>query len=202
MPKIIDYEARRREIADKAVTVLRRDGIREANLGKVADLCGLGRTTLYQYFRNINEVVEYSLEEFFSSLDAEANAIGSDPELKPLDKLYRFVEHLERVAILDKDRMVLVLDFLLHPQRKTPGIEINVQERVRLLRAELEVIIAQAAASGEIAVADTKSMAFTLFAFIEAASVHSALYDNISLEDTKRDIALLISGLERRGNLK
>ena len=202
MPKIIDYEARRREIADKAVTVLRRDGIREANLGKVADLCGLGRTTLYQYFRNINEVVEYSLEEFFSSLDAEASAIGSDPVLKPLDKLYRFVEHLERVAILDKDRMVLVLDFLLHPQRKTPGIEINVQERVRLLRAELEGILAQAAASGEIAVADTKSMAFTLFAFIEAASVHSALYDNISLEDTKRDIALLISGLERRGNLK
>jgi len=202
MPKIIDYEARRREIADKAVTVLRRDGIREANLGKVADLCGLGRTTLYQYFRNINEVVEYSLEEFFSSLDAEASAVGSDPGLKPLDKLYRFVEHLERVAILDKDRMVLVLDFLLHPQRKTPGIEINVQERVRLLRAELEGIIAQAAASGDIAVADTKSMAFTLFAFIEAASVHSALYDNISLEDTKRDIGLLISGLERRENSK
>jgi AcrR family transcriptional regulator len=198
MPKIIDYEARRREIADKAVTVLRRDGIQEANLGKVADLCGLGRTALYQYFRNIDELVEFSLEEFFSSLDAKASALDSDPGLKPLDKLYRFVEHLERVAILDKDRMVLVLDFLLHPQRRTPGIDINVQERVRILRAELEGLLAQAVSAGDIIAVDTKSMAFTLFAFIEAASVHSALYDNISLEETKRDIALLISGLETK----
>jgi hypothetical protein len=42
---------------------------------------------------------------------------------------------------------------------------------------------------------DSKSMAFTLFAFIEAATVHSVFYDNISLKDTMRDIDLLIDGL-------
>ena len=196
MPKIIDYDARRREIANQAIAVMVRDGIQEANLGKVADLCGLGRTTLYQYFRNINEVIEFTLEEVFTNLDAEAKAVYGDTSLGALDKLLRFMAYLERVAILDKNRMVLVLDFLLHPNRATPGIAFNVQEHVRILRSELERILAQAVESGELKSMDTKSMAFTLFAFIEAATVHSALYDNISLEATMRDIDLLIEGLK------
>jgi hypothetical protein len=69
---------------------------------------------------------------------------------------------------------------------------------VRILRGELEGILAEAVASGELRSMDTKSMAFTLFAFIEAATVHSALYDNISLENTMRDIDLIIDGLRTR----
>lgn len=196
MPKIIDYDQRRREIADKAVAVLVRDGIQEANFGKVADLCGLGRTTLYQYFRNINEVVEFTLQGVFDSLDREAETVYSNPEIKPYDKLVVFMQYLERVAILDKNRMVLVLDFLLHPRREVPGIVFDVQEHVRILRSELERILSAAVESGEIRPIDTKSMAFTLFAFIEAATVHSVFYDNISLEDTMRDLNILIEGLK------
>jgi AcrR family transcriptional regulator len=195
MPKIIDYDARRQEIAAKAASVLARDGILEANLGKVADSCGLGRTTLYQYFRNIGELVEFTLAETFGRLDQEAELLQRDRGIDAVDRLLRFLAFLEEVAIKDKDRMVLVLDFLLHPHRKQEGVSFDVQERVRTLRSELEAILTEAVASGELRAMDTKSMAFTLFAFIEAATIHGALYDNISLESTMRDIALLIEGL-------
>jgi AcrR family transcriptional regulator len=195
MPKIIDYDARRREIAAKSVPVLVRDGIQEANLGKIADECGMGRTTLYQYFRNIGELIEFTLAEVFEGLDAEANALLKDASLGSAERLLRFMRYLEREAIQDKDRMVLVLDFLLHPQRRTPGVAFNVQERVRRLRAELERILERAVAEGELRPLDPKSMAFTLFAFVEAATIHGALYDNISLDNTMRDIDILIAGL-------
>jgi len=197
MPKIIDYDAKRREIADKAAAVLARDGIMEANLGKVADLCGMGRTTLYQYFQNIGQLVDFTLAETFSRLDAEAEAILQDSSLPAVDRLVSLMQYLERVAILDKDRMVLVLDFLLHPRRETPGVSFDVQHHVRILRGELERMLDQAIASGEIVKVDAKSMAFTLFAFVEASTVHGALYDNISLEDSMRDINLLIAGLRK-----
>jgi len=195
MPKIIDYDARRREIAAKAIPVLVRDGIQEANLGKVADCCGVGRTTLYQYFRNISELIEFTLGEIFSRLDAEAASLRGDRSMDALSRLLRFMQYLERVAIEDKGRMVLVLDFLLHPHREQSGISFDVQEHVRILRGELELILADAVASGALRPMDTKSMAFTLFAFIEAATVHGALYDNISLANTMRDINMLIDGL-------
>jgi AcrR family transcriptional regulator len=195
MPKIIDYDARRREIAAKAASVLARDGILEANLGKVADSCGLGRTTLYQYFRNIGELVEFTLEETFARLDGEAARLLDDRGTSAVDRLLRFMGYLDEVAIRDKDRMILVLDFLLHPRREKGDVSFDVQEHVRILRGELERLLAQAVESGELREMDTKSMAFTLFAFIEAATVHGALYDNISLENTVRDIGIIIDGL-------
>jgi AcrR family transcriptional regulator len=198
MPKIIDYDAKRREIASKAASVLARDGILEANLGKIADRCGMGRTTLYQYFRNIGELVDFTLAETFARLDAEAEALLNDSSEKAVDRLIRLMQYLERAAVLEKDRMVLVLDFLLHPQREVPGVAFDVQKHVRVLRGGLERMLEQAIASGEIAEVDAKSMAFTLFAFIEASTVHGALYDNISLEDTMRDINILIAGLRIR----
>jgi AcrR family transcriptional regulator len=197
MPKIIDYEARRREIAASAAAVIARDGILEANLGKVADSCGLGRTTLYQYFRNIGELVDYTLTETFARLHSEAAKLQDDRGASALDRLLRFMSFLDEAAIRDKDRMILVLDFLLHPRRKNVGVSFDVQEHVRILRGQLEALVAEAVSSGELRELDAKSMAFTLFAFIEAATVHGALYDNISLENTARDIKLLIEGLRR-----
>jgi AcrR family transcriptional regulator len=195
MPKIVDYDERRREIAEKAVSVMVRDGIQEASLGKVADLCGVGRTTLYQYFRNIEEVVVFTLEEVFGRLDRDTAAVYDDPSLGAADKLLRLMEYLERVAVLDKTKMVLVLDFLLHPNRETPGVAFDVQAHVRKLRAGLRRALEEGVLSGEFKPIDPESMAFTLFSFIEAATVHSALYDNISLELTLRDIRILLEGL-------
>ncbi len=195
MPKIVDYDARRREIADKTVAVLVRDGFRELKLGKVAALCGLGRTTIYQYFRNVGQIIDFALAEVFQRMHTEIDAVRRDEALAPAGKLLRVMDYLERVAILDKERMILVLDFLLHPKREVPGVGFNVQAEVRTLRVGLERVLEAAVEAGEIRPLDAKSMAFTLFSFIEAATVHSALYDNISLEDTIRDMRILIQGL-------
>lgn len=198
MPKIIDYEAKRREIAAKAVPILARDGLQESNLGRVADSCGMGRTTLYQYFRNMGELVSFTLEDTFARMSAESASLRGDASLGPVERLLSFMRFLEREAILDKDRMILVLDFLLHPRRARADVSFDVPEHVRMLRAELEAVLAAAAASGELRPLDAKSMAFTLFAFVEAATVHSALYDNISLDATLRDIEILVEGLRAR----
>ncbi len=196
MPKIVDTDARRREIAEKTVSVLVREGFRELKLGKVADLCGIGRTTIYQYFRNIGEIIDFALADVFGKLDAEIESVSRDEGLAPTSKLLRVMDYLERVAILDKEPMILVLDFLLHPNREMPGVKFDVQARVRALRGGLERVLSAGIAAGEIKPVDPKSMAFTLFSFVEAATVHSALYDNISLENTMRDMRILMDGLK------
>lgn len=196
MPKIVDYDARRKDIADKTVSVLVRDGFRELKLGKVASLCGIGRTTIYQYFRNVGQIIDYALADVFKRLDAEIVSALADSSLAPTGKLLRVMEFLERVAILDKERMVLVLDFLLHPKREVPGVEFDVQEHVRALRVGLERVLQAGVDAGELRPMDAKSMAFTLFSFVEAATIHSALYDNISLDTTLRDLRILLDGLK------
>jgi AcrR family transcriptional regulator len=193
MPKIVDHAARRRHIATKAVAVLVRDGIQDAHLGKVADECGLARTTLYQSFKNLDELIDFILAETFDLL--EAKALVQDPSLDPVERIRQFLHLQARVAIEEKEKMVLVLDLLLHPHRQAAGRKFDAPERVRTLRAELAGLLEQAVAAGEFKPLDARSMAFTLFTFVEAATVHAVYYDNSRLDDTVRDIDLLIEGL-------
>lgn len=193
MPKIVDREARRRDIAHKAMAVLVREGLQDAHLGKVADECGLGRSTLYDSFKNLGELIDFTLAETFDRLETEA--FQNEPDLDPVERIRRFLHLQARVAIQEKEKMVLVLDLLLHPHRKTPGRTFDAAERVRVLRAELAGLLEAAVASGGLRPLDATSMAFTLFSFIEAAVVHAVYYDNISLDSTVRDLDLLIDGL-------
>lgn len=196
MPKIVDFDARRREIAAKAVSVLVRDGIQETNLGKIADACGMGRTTLYEYFRNVGELVDFTLEETFSRLSADADAVRYDTSESGADRIVRLIRYIELFLFADRDRMILMFDFLFHPDRETPGVTFNIQEHIRKLRQGLGEIIAEAVNAGELKSVDPESMAFTLFAFIEGAAVHATLYDRALAEKTLRDIAVLIEGLK------
>lgn len=196
MPKIVDFEAKRREIASKAAAILVRDGIQETNLGKVADACGMGRTTLYEYFRNVGELVNFTLAETFARIEAGSETLRQDRTESATARLARLIQYLESFAIEERDKMVLILDFLFHPARTTPGVTFNVQEHVRAIRAELKGILEEAVGAGELRAVNPSSMAFTLFAFVEAATVHAVLYGDVSLEDTSRDIEAIIEGLK------
>ncbi len=195
MPKIIDHDAKRREIAQTAISVFVRDGIREAHLGTVAALCSFGRTTMYQYFRNIDEVLAFSLEEIFSRLMKDIESVAEKPGNSATEKLLDLLFFLEKVAVEDKERMILVLDFLLHPKRIIPGMSFDVSGKVRELRASVERLLEAGVKSGELKQVSAKSMGFTLFSLVEAAAIHSVLYDNISLEETVASTKVLIEGL-------
>jgi AcrR family transcriptional regulator len=195
MPKIIDFDEKRREISAQAVSVLAEEGLQASNLGKVAERCGVGRTTLYEYFPNMGKLVDFCLAETFEQLSTETLALREDRRLSATERLLKLMEFLEGYASQNKDRMILMLDFLLHPRRETPGVSFDVPSRVRIIRSELERVLTEAVDSGEIRHVEPASMAFTLFSFVEAASIHGALYDNLSLQSTLRDIKILIQGL-------
>ncbi|MBL8967064.1 MAG: TetR/AcrR family transcriptional regulator [Spirochaetaceae bacterium] len=197
MPKIVDYEARRNEIAVKAVSIFVRDGFHEANLSKIADLCGFGRTTIYKYFKNKDEIFIYTIEDVFSRLDRMTAAVVEDREASPSAKLETLLGLLVRKAVEEKDRMILILDILLHPERKDPSSSVDAGAKVRALRAALERLIQDGIAAGELKQVNAEAMAFTLFSLVEAATVHNSIYGNFSLEETLGAAKALLEGLRK-----
>lgn len=55
-------EAKRREIADAALAVLRERGVAGTGMSHIADALGMKRPTLYWYFGSIAELFEYAVE--------------------------------------------------------------------------------------------------------------------------------------------
>jgi AcrR family transcriptional regulator len=197
MPKIVDFDVKRREIAAQAVTVLVQNGIQETNLGKIAKHCGMGRTTLYEYFTNVGELINFTLEETFRRLFDDIDAIRDDRTGSATDRIVRYVHYIEQFLFAEKDRMILMFDFLFHPDRENPGVTFNSQAHIRTLRLGLQTIIEEAITAGELKPVDPESMAFTLFASIEGATIHAVLYDRTLAEKTMRDMELLIEGLKK-----
>ena len=96
MPKKIDHEQRKIEIMNAALDVYAQEG-RNTNLSTIATKCNLSRTTVYQYFKDENQLyqyaVKYTTDLAFSQYTSEKWEAITDP----VEKLQKMTED-----ILDK----------------------------------------------------------------------------------------------------
>lgn len=68
---------RRREIFKAAVHLFLEKGFQETSMREVAEAAGIGKSSLYDYFRTKEEILVFVMEEQTSRLTQEAQAIAS-----------------------------------------------------------------------------------------------------------------------------
>ena len=119
----------RSDIVDAAHEILAETGSADISLAEVAHQAGIGRTTLYEYFRDkddlIATLVEDRLPEVIDQLIDEASD-ASDVERRLVDLARSTV----RFVISDP-----VLGVILH--RELPRLSAEAQERIRAAHADL-----------------------------------------------------------------
>ena len=64
MSIVIEHEKRRKQILRKALSVFMEEGFEDTTFQKIADRCKITRTTLYLYFRNRQEIFNFSIKQF------------------------------------------------------------------------------------------------------------------------------------------
>lgn len=98
MPKVVDVEQRRAELADAAARLIARSGIESATMREVAAEAGLTTGALTHYFVDKHELL---LTTFQASL---AGRRSLRPPLVTADPLERLLVSLEGALPLDDDR--------------------------------------------------------------------------------------------------
>ena len=56
MAVVVEHEKRRADILEKALAVFAEEGYADVTYQKIADRCGITRTTLYHYFKDKREI--------------------------------------------------------------------------------------------------------------------------------------------------
>lgn len=135
MPKIraesiaAHKELQRRELLDAMRELLAAVGSADVGLGDVAARVGIGRTTVYEYFRDKDDLiaclVEETLPEVLDRLLAE-----TPEDLSIVDKLGHLAVATVEFVITDP-----VLGLILH--RELPRLSDEAQERIRFTHADL-----------------------------------------------------------------
>lgn len=100
MPKGIplteeDQESRRHEIFHKVVRVFVKKGFQETSMREIAELAGIGKSTLYDYFKTKDDILLYFFEDQLNDLTevAQKIALQNIPAEKRLGQLMK--THLE-----------------------------------------------------------------------------------------------------------
>jgi AcrR family transcriptional regulator len=167
MSIVVEHEKRRKEILEKALDVFMAEGFEDATFQKIADRCGITRTTLYIYFKDKKEIFNYSIKLLLGKVEEDIQRVRSDTGLDSVGKITKVL--LDILQRLEENRRLLsvILDYLLHLSTGNP--ETRIRRRTLRLRHILASLVIEGVKAGELSRINIKTADDYLYSFIEAA---------------------------------
>jgi AcrR family transcriptional regulator len=185
MSIVVEHEKRRREILNKALDVFVDEGFEDATFQKIADRCGITRTTLYTYFKNKKEIFNYSIKQLLLTVEADLTKMRGDTSLNAVDKIIRVLSRI--IELLEKNQRLLsvILDYLLHVSRSNADPNYRVRRRTLKLRHILATMVIDGIKAGEIVAMNVKAADDLLYSLIESAIFRLAVLKQETVADLK-----------------
>jgi AcrR family transcriptional regulator len=195
MSIIVEHEKRRREILEKALDVFMDEGFEDATFQKIADRCGITRTTLYIYFRNKKEIFNYSIKQLLSNVENRIQKIIRDSSLAVADRIAAVL--LDIIGQLEENRRLLlvILDYLLLLSKNGVVPETRVRRRVIRLRHILASMVISGVRAGELAPVNIKTADDLLYGLIETAIFRLVVLKRDTVKELKQAVELAVKGL-------
>jgi AcrR family transcriptional regulator len=193
LPKIIDYDLKRKEIIENSKIVFAKHGYHNTNLSLISKKCGMGRTTLYQYFENKDEIFYHTIESTLEEMNTDVDKIMANENLTFVEKIKEVVRQLTK----DEDNnyvFILLLEAWLILNRSKNEFLENLRSETQELKEKIERLIIEAIEAKEIKPVDSESLASTIYTFIETFTLNRT-NNTVDREAKTESLNLLIDGL-------
>jgi len=109
-PIIVDKENKKQEILQAAIKVFSRLGIPNTNMIDIAREAGIGKGTIYEYFRSKEEIINETFRKFtssFNAVDLEALSLQQNS----IDKLLFVIDGWIEILINASDEVRVLIEF-------------------------------------------------------------------------------------------
>ena len=206
MSIVIEHDKRRKQILKKALDVFMEEGFENATFQKIADRCKITRTTLYLYFRNRQEIFNFSIKQFMADIERDIVKVKEEPSLLCHVKLKKTLFII--LARLEENRLLLsvILDYLISktqakPQnRKTTGKpllspDLRVRRRTIRLRHILSATLIEGIKKGQLKKVDVGAANDLFYSLLEAAIFRLTILKRKSAPELKEAVELVVQGL-------
>ena len=194
MSIVVEHEKRRHEILGRALDVFMDEGFEDATFQKIADKCGITRTTLYIYFKNKREIFNYSIKQLLQKVESDITEIRRKKGVSHTEKLTRIM-----TVILDglegNSRLLsVVLNYLIYISKGDSDPAYRVRRRTVRVRHILATILIEGIKAGEFAPSiNLKDANDLLYSFLEAAVFRLVVLRRDSVNELKEVMKLAIS---------
>ena len=89
-PKIVDKEAKKNQIIHAAIHVFARHGVAKTKMVHIAEAAGIGKGTIYEYFRSKEEIFSTAFNTLFAEMEIRLGQIVHS-HLTPREKLTQLI---------------------------------------------------------------------------------------------------------------
>ncbi len=195
MPRVVDFEQKKGEIAHKALYAFAFEGFHKTSLNAIARMCGIGRTTIYEYFRDKDEIFTYSLEHSFDLMKLDFQGILDTPGLDSLERLGAIIRAILTVLYEDRRILFLLLEHAMRILRENREPAGRFRERAEEIQGLFARLLAEGIERGELRPMPVDRLAVTLGLLVEAAVMQISINPGTALEGVLSGIEELLHGL-------
>ncbi len=194
MAIVVEHNKRKHEILQKSLDVFIDEGYEDATFQKIADRCGITRTTLYIYFKNKHEIFLGSIKELLSGIESKILEILNDKDLSTVDALRKVCSTIILECQGNKKLFNVLLAYLL--QLKKSGIDPNerVRRRVIKMRHVLSTLMIRGIKNGEFTNSNVKDMNELLYGLIETSIFRLSVLNQDETSEIVHTLNLAIDG--------
>ncbi|MDR2716753.1 MAG: TetR/AcrR family transcriptional regulator [Treponema sp.] len=195
MSIVVEHEKRRKKILEKALYVFVDEGFENTTFQKIADYCGITRTTLYTYFKNKKEIFTYSIKLLLVKVEEGIQCIRCDASLGSVEKITRVLLDIFRNLEENRRLLSVLLDYLLFLSKSNTDPEQRVRRRTLKLRHILASMVIEGIKSGELKAVNIKTTDDYLYSFVEAAIFRLVILQRKTVGDLRKTAAFAVKQL-------
>ena len=200
MAVIVEHDKRKEEILEKSLNLFCNQGFDDVTFQKIADACGVTRTTLYIYFKNKHEIFVWSIKQLTTKIEKKIISIIKNESLTPAETLRKTLYLIVDKCAEYHRLFSVLLTYLIQLQKQ--GIDPNERVHRRVLRIVhfLSTIIIRGQNEGQFRALPVKDVNDMLYATIETAIFRIAVLNQRDMSDIKNIIDMAIRGIGSGGD--
>jgi AcrR family transcriptional regulator len=110
MPKIVDKEEKAKSISDAALKVFRELGYPRTRMADIAKAAGIGKGTVYEYFKNKADILRFAFEQYFNTFK-EGAFQSMQEKINSADRMIALVDFALRHVDEWEDHCAVYVDY-------------------------------------------------------------------------------------------
>jgi len=193
MSIVVEHEKRRREILEKALDVFVEEGFEDVTFQKIADKCGITRTTLYIYFKNKRDIFNFSIKQLLQALENDITDTAKKKGISYREKITQIMNVI--IERLEKNNRLLsvILNYLIYMAKSGYDPDYRVRRRTVRLRHILTTILIEGIKAGEFSPSINAKDANELFySLIESAVFRLTILNRSTVDEINEAMNLVI----------
>ncbi|MGD1818650.1 MAG: TetR/AcrR family transcriptional regulator [Pleomorphochaeta sp.] len=123
MPKKIDHELRKIKILQTALEVFAKEGYKDSNLSLIAQECGISRPTIYQYFKDKDEIYYYAVKLVTGRMFEKYVDFAWNSDANVLDRIIAICSDIIDMGVLHLGELTSLVDVMFMMRKE--GTDFN-----------------------------------------------------------------------------